>query len=341
MQRKAIISLAASLVAFAACDGRAAVLISLPFTGGSDANQAGAVPNLATASVNATSISGGAANGFSSGSFANNAGATASTPHRFIRSFQMPTIATTTSQSVAGFAVSGASNLGVAGNNPGFSANANYFEFTVAPAAGYKLNMTTLTFDLNASGGDKPKPMGVMLPVANGTWTFNWFVRSSAGGDTNFATAIGAVVSKASAAGSTPATPAAWDNVTLSLTGARFQNLTTATTFRLFVYGTDNLATTPNLLIPGNGDGSYNGVARIDNIQLNGNLQLIPEPMTAGVIGLLAGVRLLRRSSRAQVDGVANDLAATGGADFVPNCPILSRKQTLFQTDSSKATILS
>jgi hypothetical protein len=65
-------------------------------------------------------------------------------------------------------------------------------------------------------------------------------------------------------------------SATLDLSGAAFQNITTATTFR--IYGWDNISTSGNL--------------RVDDVQLNGTVA--PEPSTA-LLGSLGVLALLRR----------------------------------------------
>lgn len=143
-----------------------------------------------------------------------------------------------------------------------FIAN-DYITFTVTPDAGYELDLTNFTLDLLKSKND-----------AAG----NFFLRSSV--DT-FTTTIGSGSTTNTVTGNGSYAP-----FTISLSGASFQNLTTATTFRIYSYGaTDD----KRELIH-------------DNVILNGSVNVIPEPATLGLLsvgGLLLAARR-RRSETAK-----------------------------------------
>lgn len=138
-----------------------------------------------------------------------------------------------------------------------------YFTFTVTPGSGFGLNLSTLTFD----------------SICNGTSTTNgnasFFVRSSVDA---FASNIGLTFTETYIkSGTSTGTQRSVD-----LSGATFQNLATATEFRIYVY--DNIASSV----------AYD---RIDNVVLNGDVSVIPEPATVGMMGLGALVAMLIRRS--------------------------------------------
>ena len=131
----------------------------------------------------------------------------------------------------------------------------DYFTFTITPAGGFQLNLTSITFDSAVFG--------------NITATF--FLRSSAD---NFATDLG----------STTTSSTTFGNTNISLTGVSFQNVTTALTFRLYVFDNQDTGNRGPLL---------------DNFVLNGMSILIPEPATWATFmvggGLLVASWGLRR----------------------------------------------
>lgn len=135
--------------------------------------------------------------------------------------------------------------------------NNSFVQFTVTPNAGFVLNLTSLDF-IGARG---------FVPVEAG-----YVLRSSVD---NFLSDAGGSLFTAQF----PAT-ASYSN---DLSGAAFQNLTTSTTFRLYLYDTQ---------VP-------NGNGIIDNLTLNGSVgaAVLPEPATLALLtlGIVGGAVALRR----------------------------------------------
>lgn len=120
----------------------------------------------------------------------------------------------------------------------------DYFQFTITPTDGSELSLTNLTLDFDASYNSQVR---------------GFAVRSSR--DSFAATLLN--YSEAASAG----TVGTFVNQSVDLSGASFQNLTTATTFRIYLF--DNAsAGTSNI--------------RLDNVVLNG----VPEPSTAAILGV-------------------------------------------------------
>jgi len=114
----------------------------------------------------------------------------------------------------------------------------DFFRFTVTPNLGYEFDLTSLNFNAlhNATAGGASDPGGNM----------NFFVRSSVDG---FSSNIGSTFAQD------------WNTNTsrsVSLTGASFQDLNTATEFRVYIYD------------DGNNDAAEG--ARLDNVQLIGDV---------------------------------------------------------------------
>jgi len=143
----------------------------------------------------------------------------------------------------------------------GAIANSDYFKFTLTPNATFLANLTDLFFDYSGTGN---------MSVFN---TSTFFVRSSAD---SFAADVGTTVSAGQAGGAS-----VFRRQTISLTGSSFQNLTAPITFRIYVMNS----------VTANAD----GVARLDNITLNGAIAPIPEPSSLALVGSLVVLALLRR----------------------------------------------
>jgi hypothetical protein len=145
----------------------------------------------------------------------------------------------------------------------------SYFQFTITPDSGYQFDLTQLSFNYGVQyGGSGP------------AYQSTFVVRSSVD---SFASDIVSVPSSISLTTTSTNTNTP-NSATFDLTGALFQNLTAATTFRIYIF--DNSSATAN-------------ISRLDNIQVDGSIALIPEPSSIAL--LLAGgiivVALRRRRS--------------------------------------------
>ena len=150
-----------------------------------------------------------------------------------------------------------------------------YFSFTVSADAEYDLTSLTYSSIHNAtySGGT----------AADESATMNFFVRSSVD---NYATTVGSVFSQA------------WntttDNRTINLSGAEFQDLTNAVTFRLYAYESVALET--------------NQGARWDNVVLNGT---VVQPTTLDLV-----LNLIDRTPTASDTWLTGGIVATNQNDM-------------------------
>jgi hypothetical protein len=156
----------------------------------------------------------------------------------------------------------------------------NFFQFTVTPQAGSPLNLTTLTFDKGRLAGNSndlrilvtssfDNSYNGRLPLTNAGLSLTNVLESNQG------TEISAItVGSGQSWGSDP-------NVSVSLSGASFQNLTTPVTFRIFAF---NLSSDV---------GSASNQLYFDNVTLNGSI--VPEP-SAALLGLLGiGTFMVKR----------------------------------------------
>lgn len=147
--------------------------------------------------------------------------------------------------------------------------NGSYFDFTVTPASGYALNLSTVTFSFGTSS-------------TSGTpYTTNAFLRTSAN---SFESTVGTPVSiTTNTASNTFPLTASFD-----LSAPQYQSIG-AVTFRVYLFD--------------NSDAFGGPITRIDNVIVNGTVAVssIPEPSTAaalvGAAGLLAGLARRRRRS--------------------------------------------
>lgn len=154
----------------------------------------------------------------------------------------------------------------------------DYFTFTFTPNAGTSFNLTSITLDLGGSNGG---PTGGPAGGPSNAYSVFAFLRSSAEA-VDYSTNIGSTA--------TQLIPGPGDGAvynlsqrTFDLTGSpEFANITTATTFRIYLYSSDNTFA--------------NQILRVDNVVLNGTL--IPEPgsMTLALVSLGAGLCFRRRS---------------------------------------------
>jgi hypothetical protein len=142
------------------------------------------------------------------------------------------------------------------GNSPDLATaltNNKYYQFTLSAAAGFELDLSSLTFDVARGGGGTPR---------------GYAVRSSADGfATNLSTADVLTVRPT------------YTPISIDLTGAAFQNLPSLT-FRVYSYS------------PAAGSS-----VDYDNIVVNGNLSVVPEPTASAVLllGAAAGLGAKRR----------------------------------------------
>ena len=144
-------------------------------------------------------------------------------------------------------------------------ADGDYFNFSVTPDAGYEMDLTSFQFDFGYT--------------RNGSFEgkqFKAYLLTSIDG---FVDAGDIVGSKTIDIGPNTSTPV-YTATTIDLSGAQFQNITSATEFRIYI--ADNT-------------GANDYIHRIDNITLNGSVSVIPEPATFGLLGFGALVTMVLR----------------------------------------------
>ena len=148
------------------------------------------------------------------------------------------------------------------------STNTNYISFTVAPAAGYQLTLTSLDYAMNGSNTGPGTDQWGFSTDGGSTWTM----------ESPFHVTYASVTSLSN-----------WDFADVVATGS--------VELRFWAYGLTSI---------NGGTSAANGTTRIQNITgndliLNGTVAAVPEPSTLsliglGVVGLLAFSR--RRFSR-------------------------------------------
>lgn len=138
----------------------------------------------------------------------------------------------------------------------------DYVQFEVAPAAGYEMDLTSVSFD------------SLLQAAASGNFTGTIQVRSSLDG---FASSLGEVSRTFNAAYADAVTPWYWDSLALD---ASFENLTAPVQFRLYVADSSDAATSAVLM---------------DNISVVGTVTVVPEPVTASVLAIASTLLLGRR----------------------------------------------
>lgn len=140
----------------------------------------------------------------------------------------------------------------------------DYLQFTLTPAAGYQLNLTTLSLDFGSSYNTQPR---------------GFAIRSSLDGYTG-------TIYNLSLPANSDSTSAVF-NYSTSLGAAQYQNLTDPVTFRIYAF--DNATGTTSYL-------------RFDNITLEGAVTAVPEPTGALLLGVAVCPLLLIRGRRKSQD---------------------------------------
>lgn len=131
----------------------------------------------------------------------------------------------------------------------------DYMTFTVTPATGYELDLTSLSFEFSLSR-DNTSP-DIVYPADNSV-----FVRSSVDG---FATTIPSSTGTRTLATSGSTYPTTALTIAPSLTGSAYQSIKTTVEFRIYIYDDQ---TTSQL------------ISRIDDVQLTGDVDKILAPGT-------------------------------------------------------------
>ena len=147
----------------------------------------------------------------------------------------------------------------------------DYLSVSFTPESGYEMNLTSLSFDLGYT--------------RNGNFNgkqFKAYLLSSA---TGFVDASDILDSVTITVGANTSTATYLGSLSADLSGAEFQNISSATEFRIYV--ADNT-------------GNQNYLHRIDNVALNGSIaSVVPEPSSFALIGgllALCSVMLRRRA---------------------------------------------
>jgi len=128
----------------------------------------------------------------------------------------------------------------------------DYFTFTLTPSPGFEMDLTSLSLEFDASYNTVDRGYSIRSNVDSYAVTLLSYVEPLNTGSS------GTFLSQS-----------------LNLTGASFQNLTSAITFRIYTY--DNAGS----------PGSY---MRFDNIVLSGDLSAVPEPGSLSLLTAVAGM---------------------------------------------------
>lgn len=202
---------------------------------------------------------------------------------------------TTTAANVTA-SVMGINNLGTVGSDAGFSSSAtnafvrasvtaatqtdavnnnNSFSFTITPGSGFEFDLSQLTINV----GNQVTP---------GSFTSSFFLRSSRDGfaaDIPILSASGAGItfSGGVATRTTSTNGTTTGNLlTLDLSAALYQNISTTTTFRIYVIDASSAS---------------GAISRFDNVLVDGTIASVPEPST-WALAAVGGMLLARRRSR-------------------------------------------
>jgi len=168
-----------------------------------------------------------------------------------------------TFSTTAGSLIAGNANLKTGNRNAAIADN-DYFSFTIAPESGFTLHLDKIVF----SGARA-------FDVARSAESFA--LMSSIGGftSTDLSLLEGAITAVDSAVG-------AYDQFSIDLSGeAAYQNITTSTEFRIYMWG-------------GTGGGSQAAI-QYDNLGVTGEVVAIPEPSSTALLGLGGLALILRR----------------------------------------------
>ena len=149
----------------------------------------------------------------------------------------------------------------------------DYFTVTITPDAGFEMNLTSFEFDYGYSSNG-----------SFGAGTMRAYITTSEDNHATFfnnpSTDGYTTIDGPFSGTGTVTFPFLPDSKLLDLSGAAFQNISTAFEFRIYLSDSYNV----NDLIH-----------RIDNVELNGTVEAIPEPSSTALLGLGGLALILRR----------------------------------------------